>query len=66
MENYLYGNMKELIMKLNKKGMAIVPFIFFISLFIFCLIYSSFRLKDLGLLDPIWRWDGPEINTSEL
>ena len=52
-------------MKLNKRGIAVAPFLLFISLFIFCLIYSSFRLKDLGLLDEVWKWQGPEIVTSD-
>ena len=53
-------------MKLNKRGIAVAPFLLFISLFIFCLIYSSFRLKDLGLLDEVWRWDSPKIVTNDL
>lgn len=52
-------------MKLNKNGKSLAPFIFFMALFVFCLIYSSFRLKDLGLLDEVWKWQGPEIVTSD-
>lgn len=53
-------------MKLNKKGMSVPLFIFVMIIFIGCLLFVAFSLKEVGLLDEDYKWVKDFFNKEEV